>query len=352
MKNALLGGLAPRTFLRRHWQKRPLLVRAALPGLRGLAGLAALRTLAARDDVESRIAIRSRGRYRITPGPVGRARTFPRRNWSLLVNGVNLHVAAAEALLRRFSFVPQARLDDVMVSYAAPGGGVGRHVDSYDVFLIQGPGKRRWRVWTPQETFHGEFICDEGDLLYLPPHWPHDGVALTPCFTYSVGFRAPRGAELAARFLDWLHERGLPDAAYADPRLSPTAHPGAIPREMARFTKEVVDRIRWTKRDAARLLGQYLSEPKTHVLFKASAARVPLSRARVRLDAKTQLLYLDGDFFLNGDVLRPRGREAALLRELADTRRLDGGRAARSGLRDLLYDWRAAGYLHFEMQAA
>ena len=352
MKNALLGGLAPRTFLRRHWQKRPLLVRAALPGLRGFPGVPGLRALAARDDVESRIAIRSRGRYRITPGPIARARVFPRRNWSILVNGVNLHVPAAEALLRRFSFVPQARLDDVMVSYAASGGGVGRHVDSYDVFLIQGPGRRRWRVWTPEETFHGEFTCEKGDLLYLPPGWPHDGVALTPCFTYSVGFRAPKGAELAARFLDWLHERGLPDAAYSDPRLLPARHPGALPREMVRFTKKVVDRIRWTERDAARLLGQYLSEPKPHVLFAARRPGAPLARACVRLDARTQLLYLGDEFFVNGDSLRLRGRDAALLRELADTRRLDGARAARSGLRDLLYDWRAAGTLHFEKKSA
>ena len=124
-------------------------------------------------------------------------------------------------MLRRFAFVPQARLDDVMVSYATPGGGVGPHVDSYDVFLLQGPGRRRWRVGGRTAS-----SPRPGDLLYLPPGCEHDGVALEPCFTYSIGFRAPRGAELGAAFLDWLHERGLPDARYRDPGLAPARAAG------------------------------------------------------------------------------------------------------------------------------
>src|SRR5439155_469422 len=142
---------------------------------------------------------------------------------------VNLHVEAADRLLGRFDFVPQARLDDVMVSFAARGGGVGPHVDSYDVFLLQASGRRHWRVWGSNKKAL-EYLAETGDLLYLPPGWRHDGVALEPCFTYSIGFRAPRGAELGAAFLDWLHERGLPDAAYRDPRLEPTSRPAQIRR--------------------------------------------------------------------------------------------------------------------------
>ncbi|MGE5641088.1 MAG: JmjC domain-containing protein [Clostridia bacterium] len=351
MKLELLGGLTARSFLRRHWQKRPLFVRRALPGFRGATSLRELRRLAARDDVESRIAVRARRALKFTQGPVEYQRVFPARDWTILVSGVNLHVAAADRLLRRFAFLPQARLDDVMVSYAAPGGGVGPHVDSYDVFLVQGAGRRRWRVWTPGKKSHGEFICEAGDLLYLPPGWPHDGIALEPCFTYSVGFRAPKGRELAARFLDWLHERGLPDASYSDPGLAPTSHPAALPRDMVRFAKRLVDRIRWSEKDAASLLGEYLSEPKPHVVFAPRRAAAPLGRASVRLDAKTQLLYAGEQFFLNGERLRLRGRDAALARELADRRAIAGARLARSRLRDLVYDWRAAGYLHFERPA-
>jgi len=352
MKDPLLGSLDPRTFLRRHWQKRPLFVRAALPHFRGAIAVQQLRALAARDDVESRMVVRTGARWRTTPGPVDKRARMPARPWTILVNGVNQHVPAAEALLRRFAFVPQARLDDVMVSYAATGGGVGPHVDSYDVFLLQGEGRRRWKVWTPGKSLHGEFICEPGDLLYLPPGWPHDGMALEPCLTYSIGFRAPRGAELAARFLDWLHERGLPDAAYRDPDLTPASAGGKIPRKMIRYTAGVLGKISWKDRDVERFLGQYLTEPKPHVVFSARRAAPPLSRSVARLDAKTQLLYSGALVFINGEALEPPARQARLLRELADRRSLDGARAARSGLADLLYDWRAAGYLHFERRGA
>src|SRR5205085_10430005 len=173
----LLGGLTPREFLRRHWQKRPLFVRGALPQLRNLLEVAELAALASREDVESRIVAR-RGRWRETShGPFARMRARP-RDWTLLVSGVNLHHAGADALLRRFSFVPQARLDDVMVSYATPGGGVGPHVDSYDVFLLQASGRRRWRIGR-----RANWVASAGDLVYLPPGVRHDGVALEPCTT-------------------------------------------------------------------------------------------------------------------------------------------------------------------------
>jgi 50S ribosomal protein L16 3-hydroxylase len=350
MERELLGGLGARSFLQRHWQKRPLFVRGALPGLRAAVDLRKLAALASRDDVESRIVVRAGGKWRTTHGPVARKSIFPARDWTLLVNGVNLHVRAAEALLRRFAFVPQARLDDVMVSYAAPGGGVGPHVDSYDVFLVQGPGRRKWTVWHSGRKKH--YVCEPGDLLYLPPGVRHDGVALEPCFTYSIGFRAPKGAELAARFLDWLHERGLPDAAYRDPGLAPAGHAAAVPQQMVRFAQSVLKRIRWSKAETARFLGEYLTEPKAHVVFRPRPSGRRLAGSRLRLDAKTQLLYLGDVFFMNGEALRVPARQGRLLRELADRRELDGAAAAASALRDLLYDWRSAGYLHFEPRRA
>ena len=146
MNSRLLGGLTSREFLRRHWQKRPLLVRRALQGALRLLDERALTALARRDDVESRIVERRANRWDTAHGPFRKKFHAKKKNWTLLVSGVNLHLAAADALLRRFDFVPQARLDDVMVSFASPGGGVGPHVDSYDVFLVQGPGRRRWRI--------------------------------------------------------------------------------------------------------------------------------------------------------------------------------------------------------------
>jgi 50S ribosomal protein L16 3-hydroxylase len=347
MNSGLLGGLTQREFLRRHWQKRPLLVRAALPGFEGVLDERSLAALAARDDVESRIVERRGGRRETRHGPFARKIALKRRNATLLVSGVNLHVAAADALLRRFAFIPQARLDDVMVSFATPGGGVGPHVDSYDVFLLQGAGRRRWTVWDAGRILLREVVAP-GDLLYLPPGLRHDGVALDRCFTCSIGFRAPRGAELGAAFLDWLHERGLPEAAYRDPRLAPARRPARIPPQLVSFASRIIRRIRWSARDVAGFLGEYLTMPKAHVVFSPGRGRRPLAGSTVRLDPKTQLLYSGRRFFINGDAAGAAGRGAAALRSLADRRCADGGQLARAGLGDLICGWQRLGYLHFE----
>jgi 50S ribosomal protein L16 3-hydroxylase len=336
----LLGDLSPRTFLRRHWQKRPLLVRGALPGFAGLLDARALAALAARDDAESRIVKRSGARWQTAHGPFDGEITL-RRNSTLLVSGVNLHLKAADALLRRFDFVPQARLDDLMVSYATPGGGVGPHVDSYDVFLLQGPGRRTWRVWFEGKML--KYTVQPGDLLYLPPGLKHDGVALDACFTYSIGFRAPRGAELGAAFLDWLHERGLPDSRYRDPGLRPARAAAQIPAELVRHAKQTLDRIRWSRRDVERFVGEYLTVPKPHVVFKPGKGKRPLARSRVVLDPKTQLLYSNGWFFINGESLRMNSKP---LRRLADQRSAPGTALRKLAAR--IAEWHRAGYLHLE----
>jgi 50S ribosomal protein L16 3-hydroxylase len=348
MKQRLLAGMTPRVFLRRHWQKRPLLVRGAISGFRGVADRAELTSLAERDDVESRVVRRRGRRFETVHGPFPKALRLGRRNATLLVSGVNLHVAAADELLRRFAFVPQARLDDVMVSYATPGGGVGPHVDSYDVFLLQGDGRRRWWIWDLKGK-KTEYTVDKGDLLYLPPGWRHHGVALDACYTYSIGFRAPRGAELAAAFLDWLHERGLPDAAYRDPALRPSRRGGAIPAAMISFADSLLKKgIRWSKNDAARFLGEFLTEPKPHVVFRPSARRGALAASDLRLDPKTQLLYSGARFFINGESFMTSKSAAPRLRELADRRRVRGDRLAGAPLAGLISDWLRAGYAHLE----
>ncbi len=357
-----LGGLSAQDFLRRHWQKQPLLVRGALPGFRGVASREQLLRLAARSDVESRLVRRDGARWSVAHGPFARA--LLRRNSTLLVQGVNLHLAAADRLLRMFSFLPQARLDDVMVSWAAPGGGVGPHFDSYDVFLIQAAGRRVWRLQRPRrwrlaegaplkliEGFAAEeeILAEPGDLLYLPPGWGHDGVALDDCVTCSVGLRTPQGEELAAAFLDFLHERGLPEAAYRDPRLAPARHPAAIPPQMLRFAGKVLDRIRWSAADVQRFLGEYLTLPKAHVVFRPRRpAGRSIARCMVRLDPRTQLLYSGARFFINGETAMVSARHAPALRQLADRRCAPGARLAKPALAGLISDWQRLGYLHLE----
>jgi 50S ribosomal protein L16 3-hydroxylase len=360
MQKQLLGGLSAQEFLRRHWQKRPLLVRGALPRWRGAASREQLLRLAARPDVESRFVRRAGTRWRVEQGPFERLAL--QRNSTLLVNGVNLHLADADRLLRAFAFLPQARLDDVMVSWAAPGGGVGPHFDSYDVFLVQAAGRRVWRLQRPRRwrlvagaplkliagfAPEEEILAEPGDLLYLPPGWGHDGVALDDCLTCSVGLRAPQGEELAAAFLDYLHERGLPRAQYRDPGLRAAQRRAEMPRAMVAHAQATLARIRWSRADVERFLGRYLTTPKPHVTF--APPRRPLARAafarRLRrqlvvLDAKTQMLYRGARLYVNGE----EADAASSLRTLADRRHA----LVPAGRGDLIYAWYRAGYLHLE----
>ena len=372
MRERLPGGMAASDFLRLHWQRKPLLVRNAIPRVRAWPGRRGLFALAQRADVESRLVSRRGERWSVDHGPLARENLLrrPARGWSLLVQGVNLHCAPLERLLRRFAFLPQARLDDVMVSYSAPGGGVGAHYDSYDVFLLQGPGRRVWRLertrrfaevpdvplrliadFVPQE----EYLLEPGDLLYLPPGWGHEGVALEQSWTYSIGFRAPRRAELAVAFLDYLQERGFADAEYRDPGLRPTRRPARIDPRLVRFAESTMRAIRWSQQDVQACLGCFLTTPKPHVVFRPprrprSRTRfaADLPRATVRLDPRTQLLYCGERFFLNGEEIIPRKAQRRALARLADRRRLSGATLARRGLGDLLYGWYEDGYLGLE----
>jgi 50S ribosomal protein L16 3-hydroxylase len=364
----LLGGLSAKTFLSRFWQKKPLLIRGAIPGFDGIIQAPELFRLAGRDDVESRIVRRSGRRWKLSQGPFSRAdiERQPRANWTLLVQGVNCVHPPADDLLRRFDFIPYARLDDVMVSYAAPGGGVGPHLDSYDVFLLQGSGRRRWRLsrkvapefredaplrvlkrFRPER----EWVLEPGDMLYLPPGWAHEGTAVGACTTCSIGFRAPARAELAGEFLAWLGARADLPGLYRDPGLRPAMNAGEIPRELVRAAARAVRALRWTEKDLASFVGSYLTAPKPRTVFEPPRrALSPAAFARrcrdagLALDARTQLLFLGRDFFVNGEPLAPRPALAPPLRRLAHERRLGPGRAP-AALCELAYRWYLSGWL-------
>jgi 50S ribosomal protein L16 3-hydroxylase len=369
----LPGGAPAAPFLARHWQRRPLLVRAAFPPSFARAlGRRRLFALAARDDVESRLVLREGARYALEHGPfrASQLRSLPPRDWTLLVQGVNLVDRDADAVLRRFDFVPFARLDDLMVSYAAPGGGVGPHVDSYDVFLLQGLGRRRWRYGAQREqasrkdlpvkilqrfTPSHDDVLGPGDMLYLPPGRAHDGIALDACTTWSIGFRAPSAQELGEAFLDHLRDRLQLRGRYTDPRRPPTSHPGRLDAAMLSRLAAPLARIRWTRRDVERFLGRHLTEPKPQVAFdppsprlapRALAAR--LRRDGLRLDLRTQLLYHRRTLYINGEAAAAPADGGALLQRLADARALDGTAVRGVGpvTLELLYHWYAHGYLH------
>jgi 50S ribosomal protein L16 3-hydroxylase len=368
--HTLLGGLAPREFLTRYWQKRPLLVRRAWPGLRDPASVSDLFQLAARDDCESRVVVRRGARWELRHGPFRPAslRTLPDRRWTLLVQGLNHFVPAAGEMMRRFAFAPYARFDDVMVSYAVPDGGVGPHIDSYDVFLLQGLGRRRWRIATrgPRELdpraplkilrrfrAEREWILEPGDLLYLPPGVAHEGVALEPCLTYSIGFRAPSVRELGGEFLGYLQDHlALPDTLYADPDLAPTRAPARLDNKLLARCTRMLQKVRWSRGEMLEFLGRHFSEPKPHVRFTpprrplpaAAFARACAQRG-VALAPATGMLYRANRMFINGEsVDAPPGMRPALTR-LADRRLLAPRTFFTPAGAALLYTWYRAGYL-------
>ncbi len=365
----LLGGLTAAQFMKRHWQRKPLLVRGALPGLSSLVPTARLIELAGRDDVESRlIARQASGRWQMKRGPLApQDIPSPRtKRWTLLVQGMDLHDPAIHALMQQFRFVPEARLDDVMISHATDGGGVGPHFDSYDVFLLQAHGRRRWRIgrqkdldlqpgvplkilarFEPEE----EFVLEPGDMLYLPPRWAHDGVAEGECQTYSIGFRAPQRGELARELLQRLADDAadalgdVGERLYADPGQPPADHPGAMPAGLQAFAREAVQAALRDPQALARALGEYLTEPKPLVWFEAG--RAPRRLRAVRLDARSRMLYDARHIFINGESWRAAGADARLMRRLADRRVLSADDLARASPEalDLLREWCAAGWL-------
>ena len=362
----LLGGLSPQAFMRRHWQKAPLLVRQAMPVAAPLVSRAQLFKLAARDDVESRLVTRQAGRWAMRRGPFKRSSlpALKQADWTLLVQGLDLHLPAARALLDRFRFIPDARLDDAMVSYASDGGGVGPHVDSYDVFLLQTMGSRRWRVGRVRaplfepgvplkilQTFEPEhdWLLAPGDMLYLPPGWGHDGVAEGECMTCSIGFRAPGREELGREVLQRVLDAAEPPTGnrmYRHAGEAATLAPGRIPAALQAFAADAVARVMSDPGALTCALGELLSEPKPGVTFEPAEA-MPPAHGSVALDRRTRMLYDDVFVFINGESYRAGGRDATLMRSLADDRVLTGLQrlSLTPAARGLLGEWLQAGWM-------
>jgi len=371
----MLGKPGPRwtadaAFLGRYWQKRPLLAREALPECAGLVHRNDLLELATRDDMESRLVRRRDDRWHVQHGPFRRRDLdrLPRTGWTLLVQGVDHALASVQPLLRQFSRIPYARLDDLMVSYAPPGGGVGPHFDEYDVFLLQGEGTRRWRISRQRDLAlvpdaplrilrrfrpEREWIVEAGDLLYLPPHCAHEGVATGGgCITYSVGFRAPRAQELGARFLDFLQDRLRLPGAFADPGRKPTRRPGRLGDDLIGYARESLRRIRWDDDDVVCFFGRDLTEPKVHVVFTRPSRPMPerafaaaRTRRGVQLAPATRMLYRGGTFFINGESLAVGAAAARTLSRLADCRALPPHWRVAREASAILYEWYRAGYI-------
>lgn len=365
----LLGGISPETFMRRYWEKKPLLIRGAIPGFKPLLERAELIDLAAQDDVESRLLVSAqadkKGQWRLKHGPFARKDLppFKQAGWTLLVQGVDLHDERVHQLMNQFRFVPDARLDDVMVSYATDGGGVGPHYDSYDVFLLQAQGRRRWRIGRQKDLSlvpdmpvkilaqfvpEQEFVLEPGDMLYLPPRWAHDGIAEGECMTYSIGFRSPAKGEMARELLQCLAEQAADDvgpAIYRDPDQPAVRGSGQIPDGLLQFAQEALDAALKDPLALQRALGEITTEPKAHVWFQGNQDFE--EGVGVRLDRRTRMMYDARHVFINGESFRAAGGDAKRMHTLADTRELAATEVSKlsAAARALLTQWGEDGWL-------
>ena len=364
----LQSSLSIDQFLDRYWQKKPLLLRNAFPNFKQLVTREALFELASRDDTESRLIWRRGNAWQVQHGPLAAPdiRKLPKKNWTLLVQDVQHHIDAAWQVLSQFAFISYARLDDLMVSYAADGGGVGPHYDSYDVFLIQSLGRRRWRIAkefdpatrsdTPLKiltsfTAENEWLLEPGDLLYLPPDYAHEGIADGECMTLSVGFRAPRQYELALAYLQELAAQHNFGRLLCDKDLAATEQPAKLDRPLIARYRQLLEGVDWQQREFAQFLGIYLSEPKPHTEFEpphrplnaATFAR-RVAAGGIRLDGKTRMLYFGAQFFINGEHATIAAGDRPPFARLADRRHSDVSRCSASAM-TMLYDWYRAGFI-------
>lgn len=386
----LLGGLTPEVFLSEYWQKKPLLIKGAIPHFTGLLSPDELAGLACEDEVQSRMVEYKKGIWHANQGPFDDEafanlpeKPTPDNNWTLLVQSVNHHLPEGAALLQQFDFIPHARLDDLMVSYAPNGGGVGPHFDSYDVFLLQGQGKRLWRIseQTDLSLVDGaplrilqnfdtsqEWLLEAGDMLYLPPHLAHWGIAVSDgvidCMTYSIGFRAPKNQELATEFLGFMQDQLNQDKLvldgdflnkiYQDADLKLQDHAAEIGKEMIAKVSANLQKINWSNEVIAEFLGTYLSEPKADVVFEPNKKMSmrnfseKIAKIGIALDLKSQMLFSADNFYLNGEVTTWIGEPANILTKLADHRHIKASKIQDAQLMQQFYDWYIAGYLSFD----
>ncbi len=278
----LLGGLTPREFLRDYWQQKPLLVRQAIPGFESPISADELAGLALEEEVESRLVLEHGAHpWELRRGPFAED-TFsqlPERDWTLLVQAVDQFVPEVAEVLKDFGYLPSWRIDDLMISFAAPGGSVGPHFDNYDVFLLQAEGQRRWKIGQMCDADSkllqhadlriladfeqtDEWVLEPGDMLYLPPRLAHYGIAEDDCMTYSVGFRAPSAAEVLTHFTDFLAQFLPDEERYSDAGMAPISDPHQIQQEALDRLKALLTEHMSDERLLLTWFGQFMTEPR------------------------------------------------------------------------------------------
>ena len=351
--------------MKEDWHVRPRLFKQVFKNFEPLCDIDTIFEMASDENIESRLIEQRESGWNLEHGPFEELPSLDEKKWTVLVQGIDHHLPEAYDLLQLFRFIPDARLDDVMLSLASDQGGVGPHYDSYDVFLLQMHGKRRWKIgplknaellencplkilkdFTPTE----EFLLEPGDMLYLPPKWAHDGVAEGECMTWSIGFRSPQAGELARELLQGLADEAaelVGEAVYRDPQQPAVAQPALIPADLQTFAQEALAQAQRDPRWLAMLLGEYLSAPKDNVWFDSREAQPWTPGQGVALHRRSRMLYDAQHIFLNGEGFAAAGRDARLLRRLADARVLSAKDCAAlsAQAQEALAEWAEAGWL-------
>ena len=328
-KNTPLGDLSPEQFLKEYWQKKPLVIRNAFPDFTSPITAEELAGLSCEEEVNSRIVIEKNGDHPWQPiyGPMDDDvfSKLPETHWTLLVNDVEKHLPELAWIIDQFRFIPEWRMDDLMISYAPEGGSVGPHMDLYDVFILQAQGHRRWQInsqpvaednqvtGTPlriQKDFvaEEEWLLAPGDLIYIPPGVSHYGVATDDCMSFSVGFRATSHAELVNDFIGYITQNLDTSLTYRDPDLKAQNNPNEI-------TADAIERMRNIFKDylnpnnpkLSEWFGRFVSDTKTDMATEVSEEisnisdiedktliRSPASRFAFIKDGDNTQLFIDG----------------------------------------------------------
>ncbi len=345
-KNHILGKISVDVFLKKYWQKKPLLIRDAIKNFKSPITEKDLFRIAQNENAISRLIEFKRGIWQVKYGPFKKS-GLPKKintSWTILVQNINHHVPFAESFLNLFKFIPYARLDDLMVSFATKKGSVGPHFDSYDVFLFQAKGEREWKI-SEQKKFSldkksaikiitnfkakNTWVLKPGDLLYLPPNVGHWGISQSnDCLTYSIGFRAPGTFEIQSKFLDFIQDNliTIKNDLYKDPNLNLQKNPAEINSNMMKKIHHIINRLRWNTNSINTFIGQLLTEPIEGAIFETSKSmtleifKKDLVRKPLKLNPKTRMLFIKNNFYINGELIETDKKSIMYLKQLANDR--------------------------------
>lgn len=349
------GELSPEIFLKQYWQKKPLLIKQAFTDFKDTISADELAGLAMEQEIESRIiSVNNQGDWQVDHGPFEDFSEYGEDNWTLLVQAVNNWSRPTHNLLSPFSFIPNWRIDDVMVSFSTPKGGVGAHLDQYDVFIIQGSGKRHWQVGAPDNTLtnllpHADLkqvspftpviddITEPGDLLYIPPNHPHKGVSIENSVNFSIGFQAPSSQDLWSSFADNLIDNNLGEQRFSDPERPLPETSFTITQQDKQQLKAFMLQNLEQESFFEQFIGQYLTQGHhaleilvpvedidesklSDILSEPDISFMPVSGLKVAIINDKQ-----ATLFINGESFALESQTLALAEQLAQQKPLSTG---------------------------